>query len=264
MKYIKKYPTLVRKLLERIGNIFDLWKSFTVVIKNRYQKLPPIPPSNLRFLVAGTNDVSWFIKSGQLAAQSIRDILNKHGIKIDDFRSFLDFGCGAGRVIRYWHKVNVPEIHGTDYNPALIEWCRENLPFAHFQVNPMAGSLNYEDEKFDFIYALSVFTHLTETHQFFWINELNRVLKPEGYLFITIHGEKYYLPQLLPEDQARFQRGELIVYGGDREGSNICTVFHPDVFVRSKMARDFIVVDHIPEGALGNPCQDVYLLKKKK
>ncbi len=174
----------------------------------------------------------------------------------------LDFGCGIGRIIRCWSELKKPTIYGTDYNPDLITWCRENLSFAQFQVNQLAGRLSFDADMFDFIYALSVFTHLKEPQQFFWIDELARVLKPGGYLFITTHGERFYLPQLLPEDQERFRRGELVVYGGVQEGSNICAAFHPDDFVRQKMAKNLLVVDHVPEGALGNPRQDVYLLRK--
>lgn len=75
-----------------------------------------------------------------------------------------------------------------------------DITFSSFQVNPILGKLDFEDEKFDFIYALSVFTPLKEPQQFFWMNELLRVIKPGGYLFITVHGERFYLPRLLPED----------------------------------------------------------------
>jgi hypothetical protein len=70
------------------------------------------------------------------------------------------------------------------------------------------------------------------------------------------------LPQILADDRERFLQGELVVYGGEHEGSNICTIFHPEEYVRQKMARDLIVVDFVPEGAAGNPRQDVYLFQK--
>jgi SAM-dependent methyltransferase len=231
-------------------------------IENHLRGGLSIPPFHLIYLVAGTNDIRWFLTSGELAAKSMHDILMKNRLDMGEFPSILDFGCGVGRVMRHWHGLKGPVLYGSDYNPDLIAWCRSNLKFAHFQTNSLAGGLDYQDKKFDFIYALSVFTHLTEPQQFFWIKELSRVLRPGGYLFMTVHGEKFYLPQLLPEDQARFRRGELVVYGGDHEGSNICAAFHPEEYVRNKMARDLTFVDYIPEGALGNPRQDVFLLRK--
>lgn len=88
------------------------------------------------------------------------------------------------------------------------------------------------------------------------------MLKPGGYLYFTVHGEKFYLLQLLADDQERFRCGELVVYGGDNEGSNICTAFHPEVYARQKMARDLNFVDYVPEGATGNPRQDMYLFQE--
>lgn len=222
----------------------------------------PIPPDKLMYLVLGSEDVSWFLKSGKLGVMSMQEILERNGLALDEFEAILDFGCGVGRVMRHLQHIHRPALFGTDYNPELIAWCKKNLKFADFRTNLIVGPLDYQDELFDFIYALSVFTHLKKAQQNFWIKELCRVLKPDGYLFITVHGKEYYLPQILVEDRERFLQGELVVYGGDKEGSNICTVFHPEEYVRQRMAKDMIVVDFIPGGAAGNPKQDVYLFQK--
>ena len=51
----------------------------------------------------------------------------------------LDFGCGVGRVTRYWSGYAGLEIHGCDYSPVGLDWARANLPFGHFTINPLAG-----------------------------------------------------------------------------------------------------------------------------
>ena len=84
----------------------------------------PVPPGRLIHLVANTEDVAWFLDTGALAARSIRETLAKNGLAIEAFGSVLDFGCGVGRVIRQWSNLNGPTLHGTDYNPAWISWCR--------------------------------------------------------------------------------------------------------------------------------------------
>jgi hypothetical protein len=88
-----------------------------------------------------------------------------------------------------------------------------------------------------------------------------RVVKPGGYLFLTTHGDHYRVA-LAPENRARYDRGEAVVLGARREGSNDCASFHPAAYVRTTLARGLEVVDHRPEGALGNPRQDVWLLRK--
>lgn len=222
----------------------------------------PVPPGRLIHLVAGTEDVTWFLESGAVAAQSVCEILGKHGRAMEAFTRILDFGCGVGRVMRHWSALRGPALHGADYNPDLITWCRENLPFAQFQVNGLDRRLIAEDATFDFIYALSVFTHLSESVQHFWMDELTRVLCPGGYLLITTHGARY-LEQLTPQEQAEFHAGQVVVRNTSREGSNHCASFHPESYVRTTLARNLDVLDFIPEGALGNPRQDVYLLKKR-
>ncbi len=93
------------------------------------------------------------------------------------------------------------------------------------------------------------------------MEELFRVLKPGGMLLITYHGYRY-LSQLTPEEQKRFKLGMLIERGIESAGKNLCCVFHPEDYVRNILANGFIVEDYIPEGALGNPHQDICLLQK--
>jgi SAM-dependent methyltransferase len=221
----------------------------------------PIPPGRLIHLIANTEDVCWFINTGEKASRSIRDILRKNGLAIEAFGAILDFGCGVGRVIRQWDGLEGPTLHGTDYNPVLVDWCRSNLPFARFQVNGLDRPLEMARASFSFVYCLSVFTHLSEPLQHFWMSELGRILEPGGYLLITVHGD-HYRSMLSPVERERYDSGRLVVQKATREGSNDCAAFHPEGYVRGTLAKDFKVVDMIPEGALGNPSQDLYLLRK--
>jgi SAM-dependent methyltransferase len=217
----------------------------------------PIPPARLILEVAGTPDVGWYLLGGRLAAQSIRDVL---GGELGDRRSILDFGCGCGRVIRQWAALPA-RIHGCDVNARLVAWCQRRLPFASFQVSGMAPPLPYADEAFDLVYALSVFTHLPAEAQQPWAQELRRILRPGGYLLLTTHGRRY-LAELAPEERARFERGELVVRRQEAAGSNLCGAYHPEAYLRATLAQGFAVRELIPEGARGNPHQDLVLLQR--
>jgi SAM-dependent methyltransferase len=221
----------------------------------------PIPPASLITLVAGIPDVSWFIKGGELATRSIVDTLEKNGIAVDDLKAILDFGCGCGRVTRHWRSLSSGRICGSDYNPELVDWCADNLDFAEFRVNDLTPPLSFEDATFDFVYALSVFTHLPEDLQAPWMQELARVLRPGGFLLFTAHGE-HYLNELTPDEKERFKRGQLVVHYEEHAGTNQCGAFHPKKHVYDELARGFTVADFVAEGAKGNPYQDVYLLTK--
>jgi SAM-dependent methyltransferase len=221
----------------------------------------PLPPDRLMRLVAASDDVAWFLEGGHKAASSMRAILARNGVPLERLGAILDFGCGSGRVLRQWKSLVGPALYGTDYNPELVAWCAATLPFATYRVNRLDGGVDFPDASFDLVYAFSVFTHLAPEGQSFWIGELSRVLRPGGWLFLTTHGE-HYLPQLSPRDQAQFRSGRLVVLGSKRAGSNDCAAFHPESYVRKSLARRLEVVDFVPEGALGNPWQDAYLMRK--
>src|SRR5580658_46194 len=61
----------------------------------------PLPPPELRFLVAGTADPSWFLRIGKFGAETLVELLDKQGKSLDQFQAVLDQGCGCGRVLRH-------------------------------------------------------------------------------------------------------------------------------------------------------------------
>jgi SAM-dependent methyltransferase len=101
----------------------------------------------------------------------------------------LDFGCGAGRTLRQFiADAEHAEFWGTDIDAASIEWLKENLsPPLHVCQNGADPPLGLEYGQFDLIWALSVFTHLTD-NSLPWLLELHRLLKPGGLLIATYMG----------------------------------------------------------------------------
>ena len=164
----------------------------------------------------GTSSLPWLFQGGARAAESISGVLARNGSDIRNFRSILDFGCGCGRVIRHWAKQDAA-VHGCDYNRKSVEWCRRSLTFARFEVNALTPPLPYADGQFDLVYALSVFTHLPEPLHFAWMCEMKRVLKTDGFLIFSTHGEPY-LGDLTPDQQAEFHAGRVVVKDQDSAG----------------------------------------------
>ena len=88
-------------------------------------------------------------------------ILRKAGNPAEDLLKVLDFGCAAGRLLRFYP--NTPgksELWGVDINARYIGWCQNNLspPFL-FATITTAPHLPFEDNYFDLIYCGSVFAH---------------------------------------------------------------------------------------------------------
>jgi SAM-dependent methyltransferase len=221
----------------------------------------PIPPPKLIVLVTGSADSTWYTGGGRLAADSICGILRQAGVSPPDFHSILDFGCGCGRVIRRWRSLTPASLYGTDYNPQLVDWCSHNLPFAKFQSNTLEPRLNYADQQFEFAYALSVFTHMPEDLQKPWMNELWRVLQPGGYLLITTQGDEF-LSKLDEPEQNLYRHGHIVTRYQEAAGTNLCSIYHPESYVRERLAENFTFIQSQPRGAAGNGSQDMYLLRK--
>jgi SAM-dependent methyltransferase len=222
----------------------------------------PLPPARLIVRVAGTGDADWFLESGRRAAASIREALGRQNVAVEDLDALLDFGCGCGRVIRNWAELHDVDRVGVDLNPAAVRWCRANLPFATFEENGLPPPLPFEDDRFELVYALSVFTHLPEELQLEWMTELRRVLRPGGWLLVSTHGDAY-LERLDADERARFRAGELVVRWEQVAGTNLCSAFHPEAYVRTRLADGLDLVEFSPQGAAGNPHQDLTVLRNE-
>jgi SAM-dependent methyltransferase len=217
----------------------------------------PVPPPELIFLAIGRTDAEPYIHIGAEIASTIRSHLSGNNVQLPEVEAILDFGCGAGRILRHFKDLRKVGLFGSDYNQQLIDWAAKNLPFARFSVNSYGGPLGFADGKFGLIYAFSVFTHMREADQILWMRELRRVLRPGGYLYFTTHGEAY-LAQVPYELQPRFKEGKVVVVNPDGAGTNQCGAYHPKSYVREVLAEGFEVVDFFPS----QYPQDAYLFRR--
>ena len=226
----------------------------------------PFPPPEMVRLAAGISTghrfYQRFIQGGAQVADRFRDLLARNGLDIERCGSLLDFGCGCGRVMRRWQGLTDTRLHGSDYNPRMIEWCRGNLPFAEFSVNALEPGLDHPDGAFELVYSYSVFTHLPEDLQRPWLDELVRVTAPGGHLLLTFHGEHAAQTDLGEEERAPFGDGDLVVVARDAGdyGTNACAVYHPAVWIRGEFTAGLEVLDHWPGDSSFK--QDAFLIKK--
>jgi SAM-dependent methyltransferase len=222
----------------------------------------PVPPPRLRVEVAGTAGLEWFLDSGRQQAEIIRSAAQRNGAPLESTGSLLDFGCGCGRVLRHWAGLEGPAIRGSDFNERLVGWCAANLPFVTASVNQLAPPLRYEDEQFDLVYAISVFTHLPHDLERAWIDELSRITAPGGLLLVTTHGDSY-ADRLDADERAVYDSGEAVVRWPGVAGSNLCTTFHPEPYIRTRFAPGLELLEHTPDGGtVGSRQQDLVVFRK--
>jgi ubiquinone/menaquinone biosynthesis C-methylase UbiE len=141
----------------------------------------PIPPPDL-----------WlgydYTAHGKLHVDTMLRAVEASGLQWQAGDRILDFGCGAGRMIRHLEPLAATcEIWGTDISAEHIFWCKENLsPPFRFATTTKVPHLPFEDRSFRLIYCGSVFTHIDELADA-WLLELHRILEPGGRLYVTIH-----------------------------------------------------------------------------
>jgi predicted SAM-dependent methyltransferase len=153
------------------------------------------------------------------------------------------------------------EIYGTDYNENSIKWCTQNLQDIRFSTNKLRPPLKFKDEFFSVIYGISIFTHLSAEMHFAWTNELHRVLKPDGIMFITTAGQSHRV-KLSPHEKLRFDKGELIIRGRVREGHRTYSAMHPAGFMH-ELFSGFEILEHIEREPVGKYIpQDIWILKR--
>src|SRR4051812_18845431 len=148
----------------------------------------PIPPPHLNQGYA--RDDAKFLRTGQRTSDMIRRMAAQHGICL--IGSTLEWGCATGRVLRHFAdetRHRQADYWGVDVDGPHLNWAKRNLsPPFRFVTCTAYPHLPFEDHTFDFVYGISVFTHLVHLLDT-WLMEFRRILKPGGVALFTVHDE---------------------------------------------------------------------------
>ena len=110
-------------------------------------------------------------------------------LNISGAKRVLDLGCGTGRHVVYLAKKGF-SVFGLDHSPeairASLEWLSvENLE-ADLRAHDMTTRLPFEDDFFDAVVSIQVLHHAVIATIKQIVREVTRVLKPGGFLFVTV------------------------------------------------------------------------------
>ena len=160
----------------------------------------------LQQVVGIGGNATGYLYGGLTTAVGIRAALEAYGRKLSTFRDVLDFGCGSGRVLRWFGDIkDHTSLVGVDINEDAIDWCQKNIPFGNFVAGPYLPPLPFPDQSFGLIYGISVFTHLNKDYEAAWLAELKRLIRPDGLLLLTFHGSDKARRSLSTADYVRFK-----------------------------------------------------------
>jgi SAM-dependent methyltransferase len=188
---------LIPQWLRRVTKVatldaLDAWDSL------RGRRDPLVPPRRLIFVGGGDY-------------KRIGDRFLKHFIYPGELRPsdvVVDVGCGCGRLARPLTEYLNPSLggryHGIDIVEPGIAWCKKYITprFTHFQFthldiynkayNPTGRGRAQEcifpmmSKSVDFIVAVSLLTSMYPADAAHYIEEMARVLKPGGRLFLSL------------------------------------------------------------------------------
>lgn len=118
--------------------------------------------------------------------QEVEAFFKKNGVK-----KILDLGCGVGRNLIYLSKKGYI-LAGLDLSGEGIEQLKVILKKEKLQADLTVGDaykkLPYENNSFDAIVSVQVLQHSSEEKILAAIEEIKRILKPGGIIFVTLCG----------------------------------------------------------------------------
>jgi len=225
-----------------------------------------IRDKRLMHRVAHTESVSYFRASGFKSFFDFWGPTCKHagsaGVK-----KMLDWGCGCGRLVEvFGHLVPNSELYGCDIDPEAIDWCRNRLNNISFSAISPLPPTEYPDNLFDIVIGNSVLTHLTRDIQLLWLEELNRIIRKDGLLLATVHGEFAALFQFQTKAKSILETG---IHDGsiDNTLGDIApngyyrATFQSQEYTRREFGKYFEVLEYIEKGSLN--FQDLVVMRKK-
>jgi SAM-dependent methyltransferase len=125
--------------------------------------------------------------------QLFRQLVTAHGGDLRRYEAILDFGCGWGRIIRFFLRdVDPSVLWGVDVDERMIEFCKHSNNWCKFlQIDPLPPT-QLPADTFDLIFSFSVFSHLSEDMHKRWLIEIRRILKPGGIFIATTRNRKFF------------------------------------------------------------------------
>jgi SAM-dependent methyltransferase len=142
-----------------------------------------------------------------------RDLLDRFADTVRGRGKVCDVGCGPGHVARYLHARGV-EVLGLDISPRMLEVARELNPGIRFDQGDMQA-LDLPDSSLAGVVAFYSMIHLARSVVPRALDEVTRVLRPDGVALISVHGGEgeihadEVLGQTVSMDVSFFQPAEM-------------------------------------------------------
>ena len=209
-KHDRIYRTFVPSVARLSYNsvVKGVGDAISTVLSLPFAELRDLPPNHLRIRVGAgnrifNNHIDFIQTSGRCW---LAFLSQKYCTSSSDV---VELGCGCGRIARalndpWWDPWFEGSYVGVDIDGEMIEYCRNNFPAGRFEfiLSPHT-SRTYSPKKSspapeaaldfvislpqskDFVYSLSLYTHLLVSELVDYMKETYRILRADGIMFAT-------------------------------------------------------------------------------
>lgn len=190
--------------------------------------------------------------------EDVKQSCRSLGLVLGPTTRILDFGCGWGRISRFFFRDTRPEhVVGIDVDEEFVAICRRIMSGGTYQVVRPLPPTDLGAESLDLVVGYSVFSHLAEHAADAWMKEFARLLKPGGVIVVNTRPRSFLeycqsfardpsagpplqaLARMFPDfDEARrrYDAGEFVYAalggGGARDRSFYGEAFIPEGYSR--------------------------------
>ncbi len=182
--------------------------------------LPGMPDSRVQLNFTGKSGHA-ALEEGFSIYKMIKKISGEYGVNVREAHAILDFGCGWGRIIRFFSRdLDETKIVGIDCYDEMIQLCRsQKLPGNFRTIKPLPPT-DFPDGSFDIIYLYSVFSHLSEEAHLLWLQEFIRMLRPGGVIIASTRPRsfiEYCMKFANKTEIGTWERGLTIAFSNPQE-----------------------------------------------
>lgn len=151
----------------------------------------------IKRLRADDPDASYleYLSTGKRMLDDVRQIIDQLFGGFDKIGSFLDFACGYGRFTRFLVQEMPPErIAVSDIFAEAVEFQQSQFGVSGIVSVPDPKDFPI-DRRYDCVVVASLFSHLPERLFVSWLARLYALLKDDGVLIFSVHGEDRLPPR---------------------------------------------------------------------
>ena len=155
--------------------------------------LPPMASAEIQKMWTGDHGEDLLRVTAAFARQTENNFVRHTGRRLQGSQ-IMDFGCGYGRITRMMYYYSNPDlIWGADAWDKSLDLTRQyRLPGNFVKTDSAPDTIPVGENKFDLIFAFSVFTHLAPHVTDKCLSTIRNYVKDDGLFIATIRPVEYW------------------------------------------------------------------------